>query len=123
MRKIVLAFSFVATLFASGLFAQEAAAAYAAIAYSPYDRLYGRSHGFGSLAGAQRAALAFCISAGGGSCRVVAWARNSCAALAVGRAGWGSYGGSSRRAVQRRALANCRARTGGCRVVAWTCSG
>jgi hypothetical protein len=123
MKRTLLALSFTATLLASGLFTQAAEAAYAAIAYSPSDRIYGRSHGFGTRWQAERAAMAFCINGGGGSCRVVAWSHNSCSALAVGRSGWGSHGGGSRGFAERRAYENCSARTGGCRLMAWTCSG
>jgi hypothetical protein len=124
MKKVFLTIAFGATLLTSGLFAQEAAAAYAAIAFSPSDGSHGRSHGFGNRAQAERAAMNFCRNAGGGNCRIVNWSQNSCAALAVGRNnGWGAFGGASRAVAERRALANCNEQTSGCQIRAWTCSG
>ncbi len=124
MRKVYLTLAFGAALLTSGLAAGQAEAAFAALAFSPADGSHGRSHGFATRAQAERAAMQFCRNAGGRDCRVVNWAQNSCAALAVGRNnGWGTFGGASRQVAERRALASCSGRTTGCQLRAWTCSG
>jgi hypothetical protein len=124
MRKAFRAAAFAVTVFAAGLFAQEARAAYGAIAYSPTDGIFGHARAGANRAIAEVVALQFCRAHGGRSCRVVYWFRNSCAALASGRRhGWGVYGGGAVRAAQAGALAACRAHTAGCRIRVWVCSG
>jgi hypothetical protein len=116
MRLIV-----VAAVFAAGAFASGAAeAAYAAIAFSKASGASGYSYSEPSRAAAEERALQEC----GPGCGVVIWTHDACAALAVGQGnGYGTYWSTSKTLAGNGALSQCAARTSGCRVTAYTCSG
>lgn len=83
---------------------------YGAIAYSPATGRYGYSWSYGTLAAAQRAAIASCKA---DDARPVAWARNNYyCALAVGTDdAWGTGSGPTAAAARAMALRECRSRT------------
>jgi hypothetical protein len=100
---------------------REAAAQnnYAAIAFNKETGGSGRSYNYPSRARAEERALEEC----GRGCFVVAWIRNQCLALAVGRGNGYGYSMSvgARRAAEG-ALFECRKRTDNCRLNSETCS-
>ena len=103
------------------LLGSPAAAAdkYGAIAYNFSTGASGFSHDYHSRDGAEERALDEC----GNGCEVVAWVKNSCAALAIGDDGWGWGRASSRAEAEKEALFQCGHRTDGCEVKVWVCSG
>jgi hypothetical protein len=109
---------------AAGLMTGAAQAdTFGAIAFSQNTGAHGYSYNFPSRARAERHALGNCRNYAG-DCAIATWFVNSCGAIAVGRGnGWGVGWGEGRAGVQRRAMAECRARTSGCQVVRWVCSG
>ncbi len=96
---------------------------YAAIAYSRSTGNSGYAFNFATRAGAEARALERC---GASDCSIYVWVRNGCCALAVGdgnRYGWSwRYGANAYSEARSRAMAECNARTGNCRIVAWTCT-
>lgn len=87
---------------------------YAAIAYSPSMRRWGTSWNHTDLNDAKFAALRQCPY---GDARIVHWARNAYAALAIGRGtGWGAAWSSDPDEARRLALENARRYTTGCYV-------
>jgi hypothetical protein len=94
---------------------------YAAIAYSPATGKYGYCYGWDSRAGAERDALARCKAA---DARILAWAKNSYCALALGKDGayaaaWGPTLGQAK----ANALRECGKYGTGGRIVQWVYSG
>jgi hypothetical protein len=55
-------------------------------------------------------------------CRAVVWFKNSCAAFAKGGTNYGYSIGETRAVAESKALAECRKRGGGCRIVQWVCT-
>jgi hypothetical protein len=94
---------------------------YAAIAYSPATGKYGYSYSHGTLASAQRDALARC---GAADAQIVVWSRNSYCALAKGEDNaYGAGHGPTRAQAQAAALRECRKHASECRIVQWVFSG
>lgn len=95
---------------------------YGAIAFSQRTGAHGYAYDYGSRAEAQRNALIECARYGGG-CRVAAWFKNGCGALAVGnRNGWGAEWAPNRRRAEQLALQRCAANTSNCWVEVWACT-
>jgi hypothetical protein len=98
---------------------------YAAIAYSPATGKFGYGYNCGSRASAEAMALNNCPAA---DARIVTWVNNGFCSLALGdnKSRWGtgySWGaGATNTAARNTALANCRARTSGARIVLCVCS-
>lgn len=98
--------------------------AFGALAYSPSKGVDGYSFNYRTKSAAQARALQQCRARASG-CRVVAFVRGGCIALAVGRvSGWGAASGASRPQAKSRAVSSCRKYgVGGCRVQRAVCSG
>lgn len=95
---------------------------YGAIAFSQVTGAHGYSFDYSSRGGAQGRAMQECAKYGGG-CKVAAWFKNGCGALAVGNGnGWGAEWGPNKASAQRLALKRCSSHTGGCQVVRWVCT-
>ncbi|OJZ64094.1 hypothetical protein BRW65_29300, partial [Mycobacterium paraffinicum] len=77
---------------------------YAVIAYSPVTGWTGWENNGTTMAEATHIALGSCQVHGAG-CTVAAWARNGCAALALGSGQWGGHWGPTPAAAQNAALA------------------
>ena len=77
------------------------------IAYSPASGATGWANNATALEEATHIALGNCLQYGQG-CAVATWARNGCAALAVGSGRWGADWGTSPTAAQNAALAKVR---------------
>lgn len=90
-----------------------------AIAYSESTGRYGYVYDFASQADAINSAVTRC---GVRDCRAVVWFKNSCAALAKGGTNYGYGIGATRALAESTALAECRKRGGGCRVIQWVCT-
>jgi hypothetical protein len=72
--------------------ASAAADTYVAISFSPENGVYGWGNNYGDLDGARIRSLSECQNHGGNHCVFIAWAKNWCAALAVGDRGvYGQY--------------------------------
>ncbi len=98
---------------------------YAAIAYSPATGKWGYAYDCDSRSSAEEAALSRCKAPD--AC-IVTWVHNGFCALALGddKSHWGvgwSFGdGASNVSARNRALAECRQRTTGARLVLCVCS-
>lgn len=120
----VLSYNDVATLlevYHSG----DSQSTYTAIAWSPATGAYGTSWHWTDEGAAQNTALGNCEQYGQkpGDCRVMAWAQNACAALAVGlNKGYGWAWNTDRTAAEATALSSCQQYDSGCQMVAATCS-
>jgi serine/threonine protein kinase, bacterial len=90
-----------------------------AIAYSESTGRYGYVYDYPSQAAAINSAVERCKAQ---DCRAVVWFKNSCAALAKGGTNYGYSIGDTRADVEAKALAECRKRGGGCRVIQWVCT-
>jgi serine/threonine-protein kinase len=91
-----------------------------AIAYSNSTGRAGYSYDYATQADAINSAVQRC---GVRDCRAVVWFVNGCGAYAKGdnnSYGWGT--GTSRAVAESNALAECRKRGGGCRIIQWTCT-
>jgi len=55
-------------------------------------------------------------------CKAMVWFRNACGAFAKGDQGSGWGTGKKPAEAQENALAECRKRGGGCRIVTWVCT-
>ncbi len=84
--------------------AQAAADYFTVIAYSPVTGYVGWANDATTLAEATQVAVGNCQQHGGG-CQVAAWARNGCAALALGSSRWGGDWGLTASDAQANALA------------------
>jgi len=87
-----------------------------AIAFAPQAVEWGWARNFATRLGAEQAAMANCRGAAQEGCRLVVVAHAACAALAIGRRGWGAGGGGSQQAARAQALASCQQGSNGCRV-------
>jgi hypothetical protein len=88
---------------------------YGAIAFSQATGNYGYTYDYGSRGSAEQGALNNC----GGRCSIVLWFMNACGALATGGGnGYGTGWAGTRGRAEGIAMSNCRARTGGCSVLA-----
>ena len=92
---------------------------FGAIAYSRETHATGYSVNMPSAEAAVDRALQQC----GARCTVVQRFRNACAALAVGRRGWGTSRTFDRREAAIRAINNCSEFTSGCTIKVSVCSG
>ena len=92
---------------------------FGAIAYSRETHATGYSVNMSSPEAAAERALQEC----GPRCRVVQRFSNACAALAVGRRGWGTSRTFDRREAAMRAIDNCSGFTPGCTIKVSVCSG
>lgn len=91
---------------------------FVAISYSEESHVWGWGSDYPTLDGARIRSLSECQSHGGNHCEFIAWAENSCAALAVdGNKFYGWYGATIADA-KREALA----RNGGGRIAVSRCS-
>ena len=84
--------------------AQAAADYFTVIAYSPVTGYAGWATNATTLEEATHVAMGHCQQAGDG-CRVAAWAKNACAALALGGSRWGGDWGDTPDAASANALA------------------
>ena len=95
---------------------------YAAIAYSRTTGKWGYSHGYGSRAGAEQAAVRRCPE---DDAKILVWTRNSWCALALGDDksfyGWAWAGSASE--AKRLAMEKCRAGTTNCYIAVCVYSG
>jgi serine/threonine protein kinase, bacterial len=90
-----------------------------ALAYSDSTGRYGFAYDYASQAQAINAAVERCKAR---DCRGVVWFRNSCGAFAKGNGAYGWGIGDSRGLAEAKALAECRKRGGGCRIIQWACT-
>lgn len=100
----------------------EAGNLYGAIAYSFGNGSVGYVFNHGSRGSAEADAVRRCRRAGGTGCKVVIWFANSCAALAVGPRGYGSYWHVNKATAQAQALRACSQYGSGCSIRAWSCT-
>jgi hypothetical protein len=100
----------------------EARNLYGAIAYSFGNGSVGWSYDHNSRGRAESDAVARCRRAGGSGCKVVIWFANSCAALAVGPRGYGSYWHVNKATAQSQAMRACAKYGSGCGIRAWSCT-
>lgn len=91
---------------------------YTVIAYSPVTGYTGWANNASTMEEATHIALGNCQPHGRG-CQVTSWARNGCAALALGGGRWGGAWGASASAAQANALAM----VGAGRIVELHCTG
>lgn len=77
---------------------------YTVIAYSPITGYTGWANNASTMEEATHIALGNCQPHGSG-CQVTSWARNGCAALALGSGRWGGAWGSNANAARANALA------------------
>ncbi|WP_141734309.1 DUF4189 domain-containing protein [Oligoflexus tunisiensis] len=123
-REPVLSYNDVATLlhvYHSGATDET----FAAIAWSPGTLAYGTSWHWLSQGAADHTALGHCEQHGErpGDCQVMAWARNACAAFAVGKnKGYGWAWNVEREAARATALSYCQQHDSDCQVLAAVCS-
>ena len=118
MLRITTAFAAM-MLFCAGA---GAATSYGAIAFSPETGASSHSTGRSSRGNAQDWAMYYCNEYAY-DCRVVINFRNACGSVAQGsNGGWGADWGYDRAGAQNNAIAACRQRDSGCRVVRWACS-
>ena len=98
------------------VFPSASFAGWGAIAYNSSTGASGESHGYGSQAEAENAALNFC----GGGCSIINWEENSCIAMAANSARrWGEgHGYATKDEAVNAALAACNA---GCSLIEWAC--
>jgi serine/threonine-protein kinase len=100
--------------------APAAAEQYLAIAFSQSSGAYGYYHRAASRDRAEEGALQEC----GPGCEVVIWARDACAALAVGRGnGYGTFWSTDENGVANGAVAECEKTASGCEFKVMTCAG
>lgn len=87
---------------------------FAAVAISPTAMTVGGSHGQNSQDAAEQTALQNCRRNGATDCRVLAWAQNSCVALAesVADKAYGFYASNNRDQSAAGALAQCQSERG-----------
>jgi len=101
---------------------QQSSGGYAAIAYSRTTGKWGYSHGYGSRAGAEQAALGRCTV---DDAEILVWTRNAWCALALGDDksfyGWAWAGSASE--AKRLALEKCRGGTTNCYIAVCVYSG
>jgi serine/threonine protein kinase, bacterial len=90
-----------------------------ALAYSESSGRYGFAYDYASQAEAINSAVERCKAR---DCRGVVWFRNSCGAFAKGDGAYGWGVGDSRAVAESKALAECRKRGGGCRMIQWACT-
>jgi hypothetical protein len=90
-----------------------------AIAYSESTGRHGYVYDYPTQADAINSAVERCRAR---DCRAVVWFRNSCAALAKGGTNYGYSIGDTRAVAESKALAECRKRGGGCRILQWVCT-
>jgi hypothetical protein len=90
-----------------------------AISYSDSTGRWGTSYDYRRESIAINAAVESC---GVEDCKAVIWFRNSCGALAKGNGGKGWASHPRKHVAQNRAIAECRKRASGCRVIAWSCT-
>jgi predicted Zn-dependent protease len=98
---------------------------FAAIAWSPKTGAYGTSWHWVNEGAADNTALGNCEQYGDrpGDCLVMAWARNACAALAVGEhKGYGWAWNIDRNTAQSMAMTFCQENDTGCQILAAVCS-
>jgi hypothetical protein len=108
---------FGAALLVALMLPSAAFAGFGAIAYNSATGASSESHGYGSRAAAERAALNAC----GGGCSIMNWEENTCIALATNASGrWGeAHGYPTRARAVAVALSECGA---GCRWREWACN-
>ena len=95
---------------------------YGSIAFSQTTGAHGYSYDYPSRGAAQNRAMQECRRYGGG-CRIAAWFKNACGALAVGNGnGWGAEWGNTRGEAERLALQRCGSHTSNCWVRRWVCT-
>jgi hypothetical protein len=117
VRWLLLAFLGASAGFTTAI--PAAAQQFVAIAFSQSRGTYGYWHGASSRGRAEEGALQRC----GPGCQVVVWARDACAALAVGDGNGYGYGWSEdEREARRVAMGECRKQTSGCEVKVKTCA-
>jgi serine/threonine-protein kinase len=90
-----------------------------ALAYSTATGRYGFAYDYPTQSQAINAAVERCNTR---DCRAVVWFVNSCGAFAKGDGAYGWGIGDSRAIAESKALAECRKRGGGCRVIQWACT-
>jgi hypothetical protein len=90
-----------------------------AIAYSTATGRYGFAYDYPTQSQAINSAVESCRAR---DCRAVVWFVNSCGAFARGDGAYGWGIGDSRGIAESKALAECRKRGGGCRIIQWTCT-
>ncbi|MEW6128819.1 MAG: DUF4189 domain-containing protein [Acidobacteriota bacterium] len=123
MKKILLAVFlalwWVSVVLASGGLHSSRRNNWGAIAYSKSSGRIGYSYDYATEAQAINSAVERC---GVRDCQAVVWFVNGCGALAKGDKGYGWAIGASRSEAEGKALAECRKRGGGCRIVQWACT-
>jgi hypothetical protein len=90
-----------------------------AIAYSFTTGRWGLVYDYPTQARAINSAVERC---GTRDCQAVVWFHNSCGAFARGRGAYGWGVDNTRAGAEERALAACRQRGPGCRLLSWACT-
>jgi hypothetical protein len=90
-----------------------------AIAYSVGTGRWGLVYDYPTQAKAINAAVMRC---GVRDCQAAVWFRNGCGAFAKGGRAYGWGIGNSRGEAEEKALAECRKRGPGCRIISWSCT-
>ena len=113
----------IATVILMATGASQAMAGYSAIAYNANTQAWGEGHGYDTSTDAVNAAVASC----GGGCTWLAWAQNSCVALAndpsSGAYGY-SWGNDNSDDAVNAAMASCDSQiaAGACSWRVWACN-
>jgi hypothetical protein len=90
-----------------------------ALAYSTSTGRYGFAYDYASQSQAINAAVERCKAR---DCQAVVWFVNGCGAFAKGDSAYGWGIGNTRALAESKALAECRKRGGGCRIIQWACT-
>jgi Domain of unknown function (DUF4189)/CARDB len=119
MLVLMTAICFAQTSSSDAILAASADDKWGSIAYSDTTGWYGYSYDYPTQAEAINSAVEAC---GAGDCRAVVWFANSCGSFAIGNGVHGYARGDTRWVAEERALAECRRRGGGCRIIAGACN-
>jgi hypothetical protein len=93
---------------------------YGAIAYSTNNGRYGYTYDYATQASAETDALKNCAD---GSCTIVIWFKNTCAALAIGDGfAYGVAWANDKGDAEASAMTFCSQNAKGCNIAQWICT-